>query len=43
MEKHEGWIENLRNEKRTMKDSIKNCISGGYTKDASRAEKILQF
>jgi len=38
MERHEGWIENLRNEERTMKDSIKKCIDGGYTRDIGRAK-----
>lgn len=26
-----------------MKDSIKKCIDGGYTKDPSRARQILKF
>lgn len=43
MELHKGWIENLTNEERTMKDSIKNCIDGGYTKDVSRAKEIYKF
>lgn len=38
MEKHKGWIENLKNERRSMKDSIRKCIHGGYTKDKERAE-----
>jgi len=38
MEKHKGWIENLKNERRSMKDSIKKCINGGYTRDKDRAE-----
>jgi hypothetical protein len=43
MAKHEGWIENLRNEERSMKDSIKKCIDGGYTRDPERARQILKF
>jgi len=41
-EKHRGWVENLKNERRTMKDSIKKCISGGYTKDKEKALQILE-
>lgn len=43
IEKHDGWIENLKNEERTMKDSIKRCIDGGYTLDPERAKKILRY
>jgi hypothetical protein len=38
MEKHKGWVENLKNEERTMKDSIKKCIDDGFTKDPIRAK-----
>ena len=37
MEHHKGWIENLKNEERTMKESINNCIDKGLTKNALRA------
>lgn len=37
MEHHKGWIENLKNEERTMKDSIRKCIDDGFTKDKKRA------
>jgi len=43
MEIHEGWLENLRNEEKAMKDSLKKCIDGGYTQDPARAKQILQF
>jgi len=43
MERHEGWIENLKNEQRTMKDSIQRCIDGNLTKDPERAKQILNF
>ena len=43
MEVHEGWLENLRNEERAMKESLKKCIDGGYTSNPSRAKQILQF
>lgn len=43
MARHEGWIENLRNEERSMKDSIQKCIDGGYTRDPERARQILKF
>jgi len=36
--KHDGWIEGLKNEEKTMKDSIKRCIDGGYTRDPERAK-----
>ena len=41
--KHDGWIEGLKNEEKTMKDSIKRCIEGGYTRDPDRAKQILKF
>jgi len=37
MEIHEGWLENLRNEERAMKESLKKCIDGGYTSNPQRA------
>ena len=43
MEYHKGWIENLKNEERTMKESINNCINKGLTKNAVRAKQILEF
>lgn len=43
MEHHKGWIENLQNEERTMKDSIRKCIDDEFTKDPSRAKEIMKF
>ena len=43
MELHKGWIENLTNEERTMKESLKQCIHGGFTKDPARAQEIYNF
>ena len=43
MEHHKGWIENLVNEERTMKDSIRKCIDDGFTKDPERAKEIIDF
>jgi hypothetical protein len=43
IEKHDGWIESLKNEERTMKDSIVRCIDGKYTMDPERAKRILKF
>jgi hypothetical protein len=43
MEHHKGWIENLQNEERTMKDSIRKCIDDGFTKDPHRAKEIMAF
>jgi hypothetical protein len=37
-ERHKGWIENLRHEEKTMKDSINKCIDDGLTKDPARAK-----
>lgn len=37
-ELHEGWIENLRNETRTMKASINKCIDDDLTRDPGRAK-----
>ncbi len=35
---HEGWIENLKNEERTMKESINKCIDENLTRDPVRAK-----
>ena len=43
MEHHKGWIENLQNEERTMKDSIRKCIDDGFTADPVRAKEIMTF
>jgi len=40
---NEGWIENLKNEERTMKESITKCIDDGLTKDPVRAKEIYDF
>ena len=37
-ERHKGWIENLRHEEKTMKDSINKCIDDGLTRDPVRAK-----
>jgi len=36
LEKHEGWLENLKNEERTMKESWKKCIDHNLTRDPNR-------
>ena len=40
---HEGWIENLKNEERTMKESINKCIDENLTRDPVRAKQIYDF
>ena len=43
LERHEGWLENLKNEERTMKESLQKCIAGKYTRDPARVQQILDF
>ena len=42
-EYHKGWIENLRAEERTMKESINKCIDDELTRDPARAKQIYDF
>lgn len=42
-ELHEGWLENLRNEERTMKKSLRVCLDEGITSFPDRVQQILQF
>ena len=42
-ELHEGWLENLRNEERTMKKSLRVCLDEGITSFPDRVQQILRF
>ena len=36
LEKHEGWLENLKNEERSMKTSMERIIQYKWTKDPKK-------
>ena len=40
-ERHEGWIESIKNEKKNIIDSIKTSIDYGYTRNLDRAKQNL--
>ena len=43
LEKHEGWLENLKNEQKSMKTSLDKCIQYKWTKDPKKVQEILDF